>query len=70
MSIEALTWTLVYSAGSCFMTPLGYQTNLMVMPDGQYSFGDFARFGAAIQLSHMLLTVAAVTALTPLLTGS
>ena len=40
------------------------------MPDGQYSFGDFARFGAAIQLSHMLLTVAAVTALTPLLTGS
>ena len=31
VSIEALTWTLVYSAGSCLMTPLGYQTNLMVM---------------------------------------
>ncbi|MFM9958939.1 MAG: SLC13 family permease [Phycisphaerales bacterium] len=33
-------------AASCeFMTPLGYQTNLMVMGPGGYRWGDFMRFG-------------------------
>eukprot|EP00932_Pfiesteria_piscicida_P000760 SRR837773.10741.p1 GENE.SRR837773.10741~~SRR837773.10741.p1 ORF type:complete len:163 (+),score=38.21 SRR837773.10741:47-490(+) len=57
LSLKGLSWTLVYSAGSCFTTPLGYQTNLMVCPDGKYEFQDFARFGALVQLAHMILTV-------------
>jgi hypothetical protein len=65
MRIEPMVWALVYGAGSCFTTPLGYQTNLMVMPDGQYSFSDFARFGAVIQLCHLCLTVFFTYSLTP-----
>lgn len=60
LRIEPMVLTLVYGAGSCFTTPLGYQTNLMVMPDGKYAFGDFARFGGVIQLCHLLFTVAFV----------
>merc|ERR1719468_8981 len=52
LDLELMVWTLVLSAGSCFTTPLGYQTNLMVMSDGKYSFSDFARFGGLIQLVH------------------
>ena len=55
--IQGLLWTLTYAAGSCFTTPLGYQTNLMVMGEGKYTFGDFARFGLPIQLLHMIFTV-------------
>lgn len=61
-NVKGLTWVLVFAAGSCFTTPLGYQTNLMVMPDGEYSFGDFLRFGVAIQACHFALTVALVYA--------
>jgi di/tricarboxylate transporter len=68
--IEGLLWCLTYSAGSCFTTPLGYQTNLMVMADGKYTFGDFARFGIFIQLLHMVFTVTLVVLLTPPLVGA
>ncbi|CAK0909329.1 unnamed protein product, partial [Prorocentrum cordatum] len=37
----AFTWILICVAGSCFTTPLGYQTKVIVMPDGKYTFSDF-----------------------------
>jgi len=64
MHIQALLWTLTYAAGSCFTTPLGYQTNLMVMGEGKYAFSDFARFGLPIQLLHMFITVLLVHLMT------
>eukprot|EP00928_Gymnodinium_smaydae_P068771 TRINITY_DN5203_c0_g1_i3.p1 TRINITY_DN5203_c0_g1~~TRINITY_DN5203_c0_g1_i3.p1 ORF type:complete len:782 (+),score=56.01 TRINITY_DN5203_c0_g1_i3:44-2389(+) len=57
MKLPPMVWALVYGAGSCFTTPLGYQTNLMVMQDGEYSFGDFAKFGIVIQVCHLCSTV-------------
>ncbi len=37
-------------AGSNFLTPLTYQTNLMVYGPGHYRFTDYARLGCALQL--------------------
>jgi len=62
---EALSQILLLSASACFVTPLGYQTNLMVMPVGNYSFADFARFGSFIQLAHMLLSIGLVSLMAP-----
>ena len=31
----AVSQSLIFGASACFTTPLGFQTNLMVMPDGQ-----------------------------------
>ncbi len=53
-------------AASCeFMTPIGYQTNLMVMGPGGYKWLDYTRFGAPLTL---LAGVMCVT-LTPLFYG-
>jgi len=57
LDLKALTWVLICSAGASLISPLGYQTNIMVMPAGEYSFLDFVRFGLPVQLVHCVATV-------------
>ncbi len=45
---------VTFGASTAMLTPIGYQTNLMVYGPGGYRFGDFFRVGAPLQL---LLTV-------------
>ena len=55
--------TLMISASCAFITPTGYQTNLMVWGPGEYQFTDFVKIGTV-----MTLMVAAMTIfLTPLI---
>jgi di/tricarboxylate transporter len=40
---------IVLIGASCsFMTPFGYQTNLMIMGPGGYEFADYVRFGSPL----------------------
>ncbi len=50
--VPALPYGLAVAvaASCCFMTPLGYQTNLMVMTPGGYRFTDYTRAGWPIWL--------------------
>ncbi|MBN2613063.1 MAG: SLC13 family permease [Bacteroidales bacterium] len=50
--------TVAYAAAANFMTPIGYQTNLMVYGPGSYSFKDFFRIGFPITIIYMIVTVA------------
>lgn len=40
--------TVLFAANTCFATPIGYQTNLLVMGPGKYRFADFIRAGAPL----------------------
>jgi di/tricarboxylate transporter len=45
------------SASASFLSPIGYQTNMMVYGPGGYHFGDYARLGWVLSLTAATLTV-------------
>lgn len=49
---------VMFAASASFITPLGYQTNLMVFGPGRYQFGDYIRVG--LPLSLVVASVAIV----------
>jgi di/tricarboxylate transporter len=46
---------VMFGANMSYMTPFGYQTNLMVMNAGGYRFTDFVRLGLPLQVVIWLL---------------
>ena len=52
----AFVLAVTFAASTAFVTPIGYQTNLMVYGPGGYNFTDFARLGAPLQLLLAVVT--------------
>lgn len=49
---------VAFASAANFMTPIGYQTNLMVYGPGGYSFKDFFKIGFPLTIIYMVVTVA------------
>ena len=59
ISPNALIMIVLFGASQSFLTPMGYQTNLMVYGPGRYRFLDIARYGVGLTII-MVLTLPAL----------
>jgi di/tricarboxylate transporter len=48
---------VAYASAANFMTPIGFQTNLMVFGPGGYTFRDFFKFGFPLTILYMIVTI-------------
>ena len=63
IEFKPFMYCLMLAASANFMTPIGYQTNLMVYGPGHYRFSDFTRFGLPLQVLVGIVTVGPATVL-------
>lgn len=68
MDINPLSFTMLvaFAASASFVSPYGYQTNLMVYNAGRYSLKDFAKVGLPVALVYGLIVILAVPHFFPL----
>lgn len=50
-----LVMAVVFGASCCFLTPMAYQTNLLVYGPGGYRFNDFMRAGAPLVVVYLIV---------------
>jgi len=57
--------TIMFAASASFSTPIGYQTNLMVLGPGGYDFKDYIKFGLPLNLVVAGVTIVLVPVVWP-----
>ncbi|WP_340106398.1 SLC13 family permease [Rhodohalobacter sp. 8-1] len=57
--------TIMFAASASFATPIGYQTNLMVLGPGGYDFKDYLKFGLPLNIVVAGVTVLLVPVVWP-----
>ncbi|MBS2100514.1 SLC13 family permease [Carboxylicivirga linearis] len=63
LGLDPMPFILIVSFGAAanFLTPIGYQTNLMVYGPGGYNFKDFFKIGFPLTVLYMIVTVAVLS---------
>ncbi len=63
LHISPITYciAIAFAASGDFMTPIGYQTNLMVYGPGSYTFRDFVRVGTPLTVIYTVICLGFIT---------
>ena len=64
---EPFLFALILSASASFMTPIGYQTNMMVYGPGGYRFTDFMKIGVPLNFILWLISIPLIPLFWPFL---
>jgi di/tricarboxylate transporter len=59
----AFVLAILFGASAAFLTPIGYQTNLMVYGPGGYRFTDYARVGGPLLALLTVVSTVGITAI-------
>jgi len=57
MSIDPFLMAIAVGASSSFLTPIGHQSNTLVMGPGGYQFSDYLRLGLPISILVVALAI-------------
>ena len=60
LNVRAVTVAIAVAASASFLTPISYQTNLMVYGPGGYRFSDYARLGIPLTILLVVLVLVLV----------
>ncbi|MBI1183221.1 SLC13 family permease [bacterium] len=61
LPVQPYILCVAYAASFSFLSPIGYQTNLMVYGPGSYKFGDYFKFGLPLTLICFVVTIAGLS---------
>ena len=64
-SLLPFALAIMFGASASFLSPVGYQTNLMVQGPGGYQFGDYFKVGIGLSLVVGLTVVFAIPLVWP-----
>ena len=45
LPVEPLVLAVLFGCNLCYATPIAYQTNMLIMAEGDYEFKDYLRTG-------------------------
>lgn len=62
VSSDALLMAVAVGASSAFLTPIGHQSNVLVMGPGGYQFGDYWRVGLLLEVVIVVVATPAILA--------
>jgi di/tricarboxylate transporter len=66
VSVDPFLMAVAVGASSAYLTPIGHQSNLLVMGPGGYQFGDYWRMGLPLDVLIVAVAVPMILLVWPL----